>query len=249
MTFVNVNKQEGIATVTLNRGKVNPLNEDVVEELFSSLKTLENDDSVSAVILTGSGKFFSFGFDVPELITYSKEAFENFILKFTNLYSYMFLYPKPIIAALNGHAIAGGCMLAITCDHRVMVSEKAKISLNEIDLGVPVFAAITEILRFCAGSRNATEILYSGAMYAAKEALALGLIDEIVGREDFDKTVKKRASELGKKPGPAFSGIKSFLREPILDGISQKENESMKQFVEIWYSDSARAILKDVKIF
>jgi enoyl-CoA hydratase/carnithine racemase len=161
----------------------------------------------------------------------------------------MFLYPKPVVAAINGHAIAGGCMVAITCDHRIMVSEKAKISLNEIDLGVPVFSAITEILRFCVGSQNATKILYSGAMYASEAAHALGLVNEIVSPADLMDTAAKSASEFGRKSGPAFSGIKSLLRKPVLDGISQRENESIKTFVETWHSETARSILREVKIF
>ena len=249
MDFVNTQEQDGIVTLSLNRGKVNPINGDVVEEILSSLKTLEDDSSVNAVIFTGHGKFFSFGFDVPELLTYSREAFSDFLAKFTNLYSYMFLYPKPIIAALNGHTIAGGCMLALACDRRIIISEKAKMSLNEIDLGVPIFVGITEILRFCVGSRNATEILYSGALYSAEEAYSLGLVDELVNAEDLANAATKAASDLGHKPWPAFAGIKSLLRKPILEETAQKESESIKEFVDIWYSDSTREILENVKIY
>lgn len=249
MDFVITQEKDGIVTLSLNRGKVNPLNGNVVDDVFSSLKDIEGDSAVKAVILTGQGKFFSFGFDVPELLTYSREAFSDFLAKFTNLYSNMFLYPKPIIAALNGHTIAGGCMLALACDRRIIISEKAKMSLNEIDLGVPIFVGITEILRFCVGSRNATEILYSGALYSAEEAYSLGLVDEVVNAEDLTDAATKAASDLGHKPWPAFAGIKSLLRRPILSEIAQRENESIKEFVDIWYSDSTRAILKDVKIY
>ena len=249
MDFVNTHEKDGIVTLSLNQGKVNPLNVDVVKEIFDSLKSIEGDSTVKAVILTGQGKFFSFGFDVPELLTYSRDAFSDFLAKFTNLYSYMFLYPKPIIAALNGHAIAGGCMLALACDHRIIISEKAKMSLNEIDLGVPIFVGITEILRFCVGSRNATEILYSGTLYSAEEALSLGLVDKITTVEELTDASIKAASDLGRKPYPAFAGIKSLLRKPILAKIAQRENESITKFVDIWYSDSTRAILKDVKIY
>jgi len=249
MDFVNTHEQDGIVTLFLNRGKVNPLNVDVVEEIHSSLKDLEGDSTVKAIILTGQGKFFSFGFDVPEFLTDSREAFSDFLAKFTNLYSYMFLYPKPIIAALNGHAIAGGCMLALACDRRIIISEKAKMSLNEIDLGVPIFVGITEILRFCVGSRNATEILYSGTLYSAEEALRLGLVDKITTVEELTDAAIKAASDLGRKPYPAFAGIKSLLRKPVLEDLEQSEKTSIMKFVDIWYSDSTREILKDVKIY
>lgn len=249
MDFVNIHEKNGIVTLSLNRGKVNPLNGSVVEEILGSLKTIEDDSAVNAVIFTGQGKFFSFGFDVPELLTYSRAAFSDFLAKFTNLYSYMFLYPKPIIAALNGHTIAGGCMLALACDRRIIISEKAKISLNEIDLGVPIFVGITEILRFCVGSRIATEILYSGTLYSPEQAYSLGLVDEVVGTDDLTDAANKAASDLASKPYPAFTGIKSLLRKQILAEIAQRENESIQEFVDIWFSDSTRAILKDVKIY
>ena len=249
MDFVNTHEKDGIVTLSLIRGKVNPLNGDVVEEILSSLKTLEDDSAVNAVIFTGQGKFFSFGFDVPELLTYSREAFSDFLAKFTNLYSYMFLYPKPIIAALNGHTIAGGCMLALACDRRIMVSGKPKISLNEVDLGVPIFAGITEILRFCVGSRNATEILYSGTLYSPEQAYSLGLVDEVVSADDLTGAANKAASDLGNKPWSAFAGLKSLLRKPILEDIEQREKASIKRFVKIWYSDSTRDIIEKVKIY
>ncbi|HIJ56964.1 MAG TPA: enoyl-CoA hydratase/isomerase family protein [Deltaproteobacteria bacterium] len=248
MDFVNTSEKDGIVTLSLNRGKVNPLNGGVVEEILSCLNALEGDSAVKAVILTGQGKFFSFGFDVPELLTYSREAFSDFLTKFTNLYSYMFLYPKPIIAALNGHTIAGGCMLALACDRRIMISGKSKISLNEVDLGVPVFTGITEILRFCVGSRNATEILYSGTLYSPEQAYSLGLVDEVVSTDDLTGEANKAASDLANKPWPAFNGIKSLLRKPILQDIEQREKASIMKFVDIWYSDSTREILKNVKI-
>ncbi len=140
-------------------------------------------------------------------------------------------------------------MLALTCDCRIIVSGKPKISLNEIDLGVPIFAGIAEILRFCVGSRNATEILYSGALYSAEEALSLGLVDKITTVEDLTDAATKVASDLGHKPYPAFAGLKSLLRKPILTEIAQRENESIKEFIDIWYSDSTRDILEKVKIY
>ncbi|UCD90702.1 MAG: enoyl-CoA hydratase/isomerase family protein, partial [Desulfobacterales bacterium] len=159
MDFVSTNKTAGIVNLVLNRGKVNALNVKVVEEMHSALADFENDADTTAILMTGQGKFFSFGFDVPEVLSYSEQNFADFLNQFTRLYTYMFLYPKPIVAALNGHTIAGGGMLALACDYRVMVSGRAKISLNEISIGSSVFAGSTEMLRFCVGNRNATEVL------------------------------------------------------------------------------------------
>ena len=108
MEFVHLSANDGIAEVTLQRGKVNALNEQVVEEMAACFRSLAADPEIKAVIFTANGSFFSFGFDIPEFLGYSRESFSVFLKNFTDLYSYLFTYPKPLVAALNGHAIAGG---------------------------------------------------------------------------------------------------------------------------------------------
>ena len=227
---------------------MNALNGAVVDQLRARLKALENDQEVRAIILTGSGKFFSFGFDVPEFLSFTKERFAEFVTNFTDLYSYLFLYPKPVVAALNGHAIAGGCVLALACDYRVMVSEKAKIALNEISFGSAVFAGIAEMLRFCVGSASAASILYSGAMYTAQEANSFGLVDEVATEQDFLTAARKAAMDLGSKNPPAFARVKSLLRKPVAEEILRREKESIKEFIDIWYSEATWANLQNIKI-
>lgn len=233
----------------MNRGKVNALNGTVVDELRNRLKDLENDPETGAVILTGAGKFFSFGFDVPEFLMFSKEQFTSFLTNFTRLYAYLFLYPKPVIASLNGHTIAGGCMLALACDHRIMVSGAAKISLNEIGFGSSVFAGSTEMLRFCAGSANAAKVLYSGAMYGAEEAMSLGLIHETATDKALVNLSRQTALQLAAKPMQAFASIKSLLRKPVSQEFISREEQSIKEFVDIWYSKPTWANLQNIKIY
>jgi len=248
MSFVEVETSGGIATVALSRGKVNALNGMVVDELRGHLKELEVDRNVKAIILTGCGKFFSFGFDIPEFLFFTKEEFTNYLINFTDLYTYLFLYPKPVVAALNGHTIAGGCMLALACDSRVMVAGKSKISLNEIDFGSSVFAGSTEMLRFCIGSAAAAKVLYSGVMYSAEEAISLGLVQEVVEEANLMAQAKMIASDLASKHPPAFASIKSLLRKPIAEYMMQQERASISEFVDIWYSEPTWANLQDIKI-
>lgn len=248
MDFVELDKNGGTATLILNKGNVNPLNGTVLDQLRARLKALENDQEVRAVILTGSGKFFSFGFDVPEFLSFTKEQFAEFVINFTDLYAYLFLYPKPVVAALNGHAIAGGCVLALACDYRVMINEKAKISLNELSFGSTVLVGIAEMLRFCVGSANAARILYSGAMYTAEEAKGLSLVDELTTEHDLMIAARKAALDLGSKNPPAFASVKSLLRKPAAEEIQRREAEFIKEFVDIWYSEITWANLQNIKI-
>jgi 3,2-trans-enoyl-CoA isomerase len=248
MEFVQLQKRDGIATLTLARGRVNAINGPVVEEMRARLKSLERDPEAKSVVLTGAGKFFTFGFDVPEFLSFDKAQFARFLTGFTDLYTYLFTYPKPVVAALNGHTIAGGCMLAVACDYRVMVTGKARISLNELGFGASVFAGITEMLRFAVGSANATKVLYSGAMYSAEEAKNIGLIDEVAAEPNLMDAAFKMASGLGSKYPPAFAGIKSLLRKSIAEDMLRREKESIREFVDIWYSEHTWANLQNIKI-
>lgn len=249
MEYVLVARDRGIVTLTLSRGKVNALNGDVVGQLRHHLEALESDPDARAIVLTGGGRsFFSFGFDIPEFRSLSEEAFSTYVTAFTDLYTYLFRYPKPVVAALNGHTIAGGCMLALACDRRVMASGKGKISLNEISFGSTVFAGSTEMLRFWIGGAGAAEVLYSGAMYSSEQAAALGLVHEVTTDDDLLPSATRSASDLAAKPGPAFASIKALLRTPVLDEMARREGESIREFVAIWYSQETRAKLEKISI-
>lgn len=248
MSFVVSSKSDGIATVRIERGKVNPLNGTVVSELHDVFRGLKLDESVRSVILTGSGSFFSFGFDIPEFLSYSKGEFEGYLDAFTDFYRYLFSFPKPVVAALNGHTFARGCMIAIACDHRLMVDGKAKISLNEIGFGSSVLAGSTAILVYCIGTKKAQEVLYSGQMYSAREALQIGLVDEAVQEELFAVRVLEVAREYAGRDSVAFAGIKNLLREPVSEQIALREKGSIKKFLDIWYSEKTWENLKKITI-
>ena len=249
MSFMHISKDGEIATVTLSRGKVNALNEPMVEEITKSFEDLAIDNEVRSIIFTGSGKFFSFGFDVPEFLNYSKSDFIRYLEKFTNFYTYLFLFPKPIVAALNGHNIAGGCMLATACDFRLMVTGKAKISLNEITFGSAVLAGSVEMLKYCVGSRNAQSILYSGSMYSAEEAFQLGLVDQVSSEDALKEDARKVAQEFAQKDSSAFRCTKHLLRQPAAEEMIKREKDAILEFVDIWYSEQTWENLKAIKIY
>jgi Delta3-Delta2-enoyl-CoA isomerase len=248
MSFVVSSKSDGIATVRIERGKVNALNGSVISELHDVFRGLETDESVRSVILTGTGRFFSFGFDIPEFLSYSKGEFEQYLDAFTGFYRYLFGFPKPVVAALNGHTVAGGCMMAIACDHRLMVDGKAKIALNEIGFGSSVFAGSTAILVYCIGSKKAQDVLYSGRMYSAREALQIGLLDEAVQEELLAARALEVAREYAGRDSAAFAGIKDLLRGPVCEQIALRETASIKEFVDIWYSEKTWENLQKITI-
>lgn len=228
---------DGIAKIVLARGKVNAINEKVVEELTERLNELSQNPDVKSVVLTGTGRFFTFGFDIPEFLGYPKDDFIRYLTKFTDLYRLIFMYPKPVIASLNGHTIAGGCMLAIACDYRIMVSGKARISLNEINFGSSLFAGSVDLLKMWLGQRPAEIAAYTGAMYSAEEALKLGLVDEVCSEPELESETEKAARNFGEKDPDAFASIKKLLRSQLADEIKTRESQSILDFVDIWYSE------------
>lgn len=248
MEFIHVDKEEPLAIVTLERGKVNAINEQVVSEFEETFRRLNQEDSVRAVIVTSRGKFFSFGFDVPEFLSYTKRQFERYLCAFANLYQYLFLYPKPVIAAINGHCVAAGCMLSNACDYRVMVDRKAKISLNEIAFGSAVFAGSVEILRFLVGSERAQQILVTGRMYDPLEAVRLCLVEQVVPPERLMAAAREVAREYADKNPPAYAQIKRLLREPIVNRYRDREEASILRFNDIWYTPEMRERLKQIEI-
>jgi len=248
MSQTQINRQQGIDILTMSRGKVNALNEEMVDHLVERFRELKDDPETRAVILTGQGSFFSFGLDVPELYSYSPEDFTRFLTKFTGLYLDIFEFPKPVVAAINGHAVAGGFMIATPCDYRVMATGKAKISLNEVTFGSSVFAGSVEILRSVTGHRNAEKIAFSGQMYSAEEAKALVLVDEVAESEAVLARAQAIAAEMAARDAVAYAAIKKLLRDPMAEQIRRTETDSIRRFVEIWYSPSTREQTKGIQI-
>lgn len=247
MDSVFVSRNGGIAEVLLRRGKVNALNEQMVEEITANFQNLAAEGGINAVILTAEGPFFSFGFDIPEFLGYSKESFSEFVRKFTALYTYLFTYPKPVVAALNGHTIAGGCMLALACDYRIMVSGKAKISLNEITFGSSVFAGSVAMLKLLIGGKRAQEVLFRGSMFSAEEAMNIGLVDQ-VAYGDLMEDAQRLAAELAAHNGRAFCSIKTLLRGPVAEKMRIREERSIRELVDIWYSKDTWSKLQRIEI-
>jgi enoyl-CoA hydratase/carnithine racemase len=248
MSHAAVTRSEELAIVTLARGKVNALDHPLVRELTDRLAALERDATVRGIVLTGKGKFFSFGFDIPQFLSFTKDEFIAYLTDFTGLYTRVWSCPKPVVAALNGHTIAGACMLATSCDYRVMARGKGKISLNEITFGATVFAGCVEMLRACAGHRNAERILYSGAMYPADEALSLGLVDAVTEPDELMKTAQHKARELAGQDPVAFRSIKRMVRGPIADQMRAREPAAVREFADIWYSPETWERLKRIEI-
>ncbi|MFG0256722.1 MAG: enoyl-CoA hydratase/isomerase family protein [Phycisphaerales bacterium JB043] len=236
----------GVCVVRLERGKVNALIPEVLEEFTDLLGSLRREGARS-IVLTGSGSFFSFGFDVPHMLDWTRERFGEFLRRFCALYRELFLLPIPVVGALNGHAVAGGCLLALTVDQRVMARGKAKISLNEVTFGASIFAGAVEMARFQLGDRVASRMLLTGEMFDGDEALRLGIVDRLADPERVVDEAIEIAAGLGKN-AEAYASLKRMLRTDAGSRMESREEESIESFLDIWYSPETRQQLELITI-
>ncbi len=176
--MIDVIFADGIALVTLKHGKANALDIELCELLAARFQELARSD-VKAVVLTAEGKIFSAGVDLIRLSAGGAVYVRKFLPALHKLYETVFYHPKPVVAAINGHAIAGGCVLACCADRRIMAREAGRIGVTELLVGVPFPALAFEIVRASVPSRYLAEVTLSGATYTTDAALQRGWIDEV----------------------------------------------------------------------
>ena len=164
------------------------------------------------------------------------------------MYTEIFLYPKPVIAALNGHTIAGGCMMALACDLRLMVTGKSRIGLNEVTFGSSLFPGSALMLQYCVGTRHAESTAFFGALMPAEEALAIGLVNEAIEPDQLDRRQELAAKRFEAVDPTAFASIKSLLRNETGEAMKRIEEEYRQEMVDIWYSESTEKKLREIKI-
>lgn len=246
MEMISVENHGKVVLAKLNHGVTNAMNPKVVKELGAVFKQVKNDAGINGLVLGSSNeKFFSIGFDIPELFEMNRDDFRGFYRVFNQVCLDLFTLPKPTVAAITGHAIAGGCILALCCDYRFIAKGKKLMGLNEIKLGVPVPYLPDRVLHALAGVRKAREMMESGRFYAPDEMLKAGVVDEVLLIEDVVKTAIEHADTLGSLPKGGYGMIKQNRVEVIAEQVAARQEDKAAHFIECWYSDEVRECLKE----
>ena len=246
MSMVSVDYRDTVAIVKLNRGVTNVLDMELVNELGQLLEKIEHDSNVSALVLGSSNdKFLSIGFDIPRLFELPREGFQTFFSEFNRVCLSLYTLPKPTIAAITGHAVAGGCILALCCDYRFIAEGRKLMGLNEIKLGVPVPYLVDCVLRYTVGTRYAREIMDTREFYGPADSLRMGLVDAVLPGGEVMARAVERAGLLGAWPREAFALIKLNRVEDIEQRVLARREEKERLFVDCWYSDEARQRLRE----
>jgi Delta3-Delta2-enoyl-CoA isomerase len=235
-----------VAFIRLSRSITNPINLDLVRGLSKAISVVRQDASAHGLVLASANdKFFSIGFDIPELFALAREDFVEFFNAFNRACLDLYTLPKPSAAAITGHATAGGCILALCCDYRYIAQGRKFIGLNEIKLGVPVPYVADCILRQLIGQRKAREMMETGEFYSPEAAVRFGLVDEVLLLEEVVPEAIKNVSGIGAFPDKAFAAIKRNRTAPVVQQVEEGFTEKDQEFVDCWYSLEARERLKE----
>ena len=242
--MIDIKDHAGVAVLTLAHGKANALDIEFCEALAARFDELRGADA-KAVVLTGQGKIFSAGVDLIRVGAGGADYVHKFLPALHRLYDVAFHFPKPLVAAINGHAIAGGCVLACCADRRIMARESGRIGITEMLVGVPFPALAFEVVRFAVPPRHLPEFTLTGATYATDAALQRGWIDEVVGPETLMTRALEAAQSLAALSPPAFAQAKTQLRQAASERYSQSGAATDKAVTEIWAAPEALARIRD----
>ncbi len=246
MALIKVEYHSNVSILRLAREITNAINLALINTLAGRLREMRTSTDVHGIVITSSNdKFFSIGFDIPELITLSKDVFREFYHSFNQLCLDMYTFRKPMIAAITGHAVAGGCILTLCCDYRLIAKGKKLMGLNEIKLGVPIPYPADCILQELVGYRNARDIVDSGEFFLPEKSLEMGVVDEVLPLEQVVPVAIQKAKLLGAMPHKGFEQIKQNRTEKVETRIRNDLAEKEKFFIECWYTQDARQRLKD----
>lgn len=212
--FVNLEVAEGVGTIRLDRPKVNALNEQVAREIGECVDAAAADDDVRAVVVWGGERMFAAGADIKEMSERDAVTMYRYIGRFQDVFTRLERLPKVTIAAINGFALGGGCELTLACDLRI-AANNAQLGQPEILLGVIPGAGGTQRLPRIVGVGRAKELIYSGRMVPADEALAIGLVHEVVPADKVYERAAELATQYAAGPTVALQAAKDAIQNGI----------------------------------
>lgn len=234
---LEIEERDGVRVVRMEFGRANALNGDVLDALAAGLSVKEPIPTV----LTGEGKIFSAGLDLVSLDELDRDEFEAFLDKFSSTLVQILTAPYPMVAAINGHAVAGGCVLALACDYRVGTEGDFKIGMNELSHGLPLPAAASEIPRAALSPQTYRTVVMSGVLMEPETAQQIGILDMMMPDvEACTEQAMALAREQGKSPD-AFAAVKSGVVAPVVAAIKELREPLDRRFTDIWFSEAATA--------
>lgn len=229
--MIDLESHGDVTVVRLAHGGANVLDLELCRELVA---TLRRHESGGALVLTGSGRSFSAGVDLLRVVDGGADYVRTFLPALSAAARQVFVHPGPLVAAINGHAIAGGCLIACAADQRWMADGSGGIGVPELKVGVPFPAAALEILRHSVPAAAAQRLVLGGRILSPGEAREIGLVDELAPAEELVDRAVAAASELAAIPPASFALTKRQLRAPALARLDAEGAAIDEQVTEVW---------------
>ena len=231
------------ATVTLDNGKVNAINTDLARDLHNAFLDLDGDDTVDGIVLAGRENCFSAGLDVRMLATSDVAGLREFFRAYLTALQTMVRCSKPVVAAMTGFAPAGGTVLALTADYRVMaIGKKHTVGMNEFNMSLQIPKMMADIYAHYRGEAGAWADVQRARMYGAEAAVELGLVHEALPVEEVLPRAEAYCRQLMQVHHPVFHRTKRYLRRGLLAAVDQE----VEQMVDVIAEDFRDPVFKNM---
>jgi enoyl-CoA hydratase/carnithine racemase len=231
-----------VAILTMKHGKANAMDGAFCADLIARLGEVRASPA-RAIVITGQGNIFSAGVDLVQALDGGPDYFRHFLPPLRRAFEAVFFYDKPIVAAVNGHAIAGGCVLTCAADRRLMAQGGGRIGITELLVGVPFPVVALEIMRFAAAPQHFQRIVYSGVTFPPDTAAGLGLIDEAVSADALIERAVAAAQDLAAL-GEAFALTKQQIRQGVRERLDKDGPRFDPAVDAIWYAPETAARIR-----
>lgn len=230
---------DGVSVIAIELAQGNAIGPEFIELFNAALDTAEGSDA-GACVITGQGQVFCAGLDLVTIYDYGRAEMGAFCDAFDAMFERAFAFPKPVVAAVNGHAIAGGCILAMATDYRIMDAGFFTIGITEVQVGLSFPAAAFEIARHALSPAGYAEWFLEGRRGTPEEARRDGVVQRIAGERGALAEAVEKASVLARGAPSAMRAVKADLRAPALARIAATRAEARARFLDHWFSPSAR---------
>lgn len=236
--MIRTESRGAITAIAIDRPPANALNTELAAGLYAAHQRACA-DGAQVIILTGRPGMFSGGLDVPELLPQPRAVVEAFWLAFFRLTRALAVSPVPVVAAISGHAPAGGAVLAIHCDYRIGVRGNFRMGLNEVAVGLPVPDCIMLAFEHLLGARLAQRLAMTAQLVAMDEALAIGLVDELVEPERLMEHAWEWSQRLAALPPLAMNRTRMLARRRLVDLLEPQADARLA--TQLWFSEETQA--------
>lgn len=241
--MLDTTNHDGIVELRMARPPVNALNPELVHALRFAIEGAPG-QGARGIVLAGGQGIFSAGLDIPTLLTLDRSQMAAFWADFFGLCGALARSPIPVVAAIAGHSPAGGAVLAIFCDYRVMARGDYRIGLNEVQVGLVVPENIQQALRRLVGRYRAERLLVAGAMLDPDQALTVGMVDELAELNDVNARAHAWLEGLLALPSQAMRRTRDLSRADLVASFAAPQDLPVQDFLDVWFSGEAQTTLR-----